>query len=210
MIRLLFCCILIASCHAKKQTPHSYLENYQYKEQVAIQAAYTDMCDVAFIGDSHIYKCHWDELLELSVCNRGIGSDIVEGMYRRIGAIVKGHPKYCFILGGTNDIEFDIPIEKIIYFYKGIVDTLKSHNITPVAMLVPAVGEHYPNYSRILSLSEKLNESIKKLGIKTISINVEQADLQQDQIHLSASGYLKWKKEILEILETAKHQLTRL
>jgi lysophospholipase L1-like esterase len=193
-----FCCYLSAC--KQDIVKHTYLDNQQYLEQVAIFDGYSDTCAIALIGDSHIYKCHWDELLNTKTCNRGVGSDIVEGMYRRISHVIKAKPKYCFILGGANDIEYNIPFDTICFYYKAIIDTLAAHRITPIIMHVMHVGQHYPNRDVINSRGDELNRKLDKLNAKTIAINVEQQDLQRDQIHLMASGYRKWKDQIIKVL----------
>jgi hypothetical protein len=185
----------------------SYLSNYQYTEQTNIFDAYKSPCDIAFIGDSHIYKCHWDELLGMPVCNRGIGSDIAEGVYRRIGDIIQARPKVCFIGAGSNDIEMKVPLDSTIMYFKSIVDTLKASGIKPVIMLVTPVSVSYPNKEFNKEILE-LNRRLSLLG-SCISINVQPVDIQPDGIHLKASGYEKWKGTILQFLPQTKTQTNK-
>jgi hypothetical protein len=176
----------------------SYLSNPQYPEQTNIFNAYKSPCDIAFIGDSHIYKCHWDELLGIPVCNRGIGSDITEGVYKRIGDIIQARPKVCFIHAGANDIDLKIPLDSTIMYFKLIVDTLKASGIKPVIMLITPASDNYPNKEFNKGMLE-LNRRLSLLG-SCISIDVRPVDIQPDGIHLTASGYEKWKAAIVEFL----------
>lgn len=178
--------------------PYSYLSNYQYTEQTSIFGAYETNCQIAFIGDSHVYKCHWSELLGMVVCNRGIGSDITEGVYKRIAEVKSGKPKICFIACGSNDIDLKIDPDTTIGYFRKIVGELIGAGIKPVIMEITPVAPGYPNKS----FNEKaaaLNQRLRLLG-ETISITVDPRDIQPDGIHLTAMGYHKWKVAVGEYL----------
>lgn len=179
---------------------YSYLSNAQYKEQTNIFRAYNSPCDLAFIGDSHIYKCHWSELLGVVACNRGIGSDNTEGVYNRINDILVARPKVCFVSAGSNDIDLNTHPDTTLIYFERIVRKLKEAGIRPVVMDITSVAPGYPN----AAFNEKAAELNKKLrGIaETISITVDPEDLQEDGIHLTASGYFKWKVAITGFLQT--------
>lgn len=177
---------------------NSFLSNYQYIEQTKIFDAYNSPCAVALIGDSHIFKAHWSELLGIIVCNRGIGSDITQGVYNRIGEVVKAKPKICFIQTGSNDIDLKIPPDSILYYYKKIIDTLVLSDIRPVIMEITPVGPEYPN-KQFNSMASVLNKHFRTMTT-TISITTDANDLQPDGIHLTATGYEKWKVEVLRVL----------
>lgn len=179
---------------------YSYLSNYQYVEQTSIFDAYGAPCSVAFIGDSHIYKCHWDELLGIPVCNRGIGSDITEGVYNRIGDIIDARPKICFIACGANDIDRHISADTTMYYFRKIIDTLRGAGIRPIIMEVTPVSDEYPNKFFNKS-AQLLNNGLSTLG-ETISIETKPAYLQSDGIHLTGEGYLRWKEKIKEKLNS--------
>jgi hypothetical protein len=173
----------------------SFASNPVYSEQVNITAAYNTPCDIAFLGDSHIYKCHWSELLGVSVCNRGIGSDVTEGMYRRLNTVIRPGLKVCFIMSGANDIEQQKSIDSVVYWYSKIVGELKAAGIRPIIMLETPVSKDYPGGKRFNKDMDVLNGWLKKMG-ETISIEVADGDLQKDGIHLTASGYVKWREAV--------------
>jgi hypothetical protein len=177
----------------------SFASNPVYSEQVNISAAYNTPCEVAFLGDSHIFKCHWSELLGFTVSNRGIGSDVTEGMYRRLSTVIRPELKTCFIMSGANDIEQKRSVDSIMYWYGLIIYELKKAGIRPVIMLETPVGKDYNGSERFNGEMTILNNRLKDLA-ETISISIEPADLQNDGIHLTASGYKKWKAEIAEYL----------
>lgn len=177
----------------------SYATNPQYDEQLNIVSAYKAPCDIAIIGDSHVFKCHWGELLGMPVCNRGIGSDITEGVFNRVGTVIRSEPKVCFILCGSNDIERNIPIGTSINYFQGIIAKLKKYNIRPVVMLSTPVADHYPGAAEWNRKMYALNKQLIPLA-ETISIKVDPVDMQEDGIHLNALGYSKWAKAIKTFL----------
>jgi hypothetical protein len=186
---------------------YDYATNPQYSEQVNISAAYSSPCQVALIGDSHVYKCHWGELLGFPVCNRGVGSDITKGAYSRVGTVIASRPKVCFILSGANDIEKGIRVENILQWYKKIIDTLTASGIRPVIMLSTPVSVDYPGSKDRNKRMAELNSQLKDLG-ECIGIEIAPGDLQKDGLHLTAAGYLKWREAILAFLLKQKLKQT--
>lgn len=177
---------------------YSYLSNSQYKEQTNIFRVYSSPCDIAFIGDSHIYKCHWSELLGVVACNRGIGSDNTEGVYNRINDILVARPKVCFISAGSNDIDLNTHPDTTLIYFERIVRKLKEAGIRPVVMELTSVAPGYPN-KEFNEKAAALNKRFREM-CETISITVEPTDLQEDGIHLTATGYFKWKVAIVKCL----------
>jgi hypothetical protein len=182
----------------KTSSKYSYLSNTQYAEQTKIFNAYTAPCNIALIGDSHIYKCHWSELLGTIACNRGIGSDNSEGVFKRIDEIIRAKPKICFISAGSNDIDLNTHPDTTVHYIHLIVSALNRSGIRPVVMELTSVAPGYPNKDFNKKASE-LNKRLRDMA-ETISITIEPADLQEDGIHLTASGYEKWKDAINQFL----------
>jgi hypothetical protein len=178
----------------------SFASNPVYSEQVNITAAYNTPCDIAFLGDSHIFKCHWSELLGVSVCNRGIGSDVTEGMYRRLNTVIRPGLKVCFIMSGANDIEQKKSIDSVVYWYGKIVGELKAAGIRPIIMLETPVSKDYPGGERFNKDMVELNKRLMDI-CEAISIQTGPEDIQKDGIHLTASGYVKWREAIREYLK---------
>jgi hypothetical protein len=178
----------------------SFASNPVYSEQVNITAAYNTPCDIAFLGDSHIFKCHWSELLGVSVCNRGIGSDVTEGMYRRLNTVIRPGLKVCFIMSGANDIEQKKSIDSVVYWYGKIVGELKAAGIRPIIMLETPVSKDYPGGKRFNKDMGELNKRLMDI-CEAISIQTGPEDIQKDGIHLTASGYVKWREAIREYLK---------
>src|ERR1700761_8753298 len=111
----------------------TYYRNPQYAEQIQIEPAYIRPVKIIMLGNSLMYKAHWDELLNRGdIGNRGIGSDITEGYLHRLNYVLDCHPRICFIEGGINDLELHYPVDTTIAHLEMILDSLHSARIIPV------------------------------------------------------------------------------
>ncbi|HTR30909.1 MAG TPA: GDSL-type esterase/lipase family protein [Puia sp.] len=194
-------------------TRPTYTNNPQYAEQLNIEPAYVRPVNVILLGTSHVYKAHWDELLNRSdIGNRGIGSDITAGYLHRLQYVLNSHPRICFIEGGGNDIALHIPIDTIVANMGKLLDTLRYAHIVPVLQAEFYVGADYPASDFINGRLQTLNQQMSRLAA---SRHVEYLDLnpivapdgvllpwycQPDNIHLNAHAYLRWKDEIEKVL----------
>ena len=83
-------------------------QSEHYQERVAQFAAMRDVdsTDIVMLGNALTeYAGDWNVLLSWRhVRNRGIAGDDAEGMYRRIGSVLKGRPKAIFLMTGGQDI----------------------------------------------------------------------------------------------------------
>jgi lysophospholipase L1-like esterase len=193
----------------------SYWQNPQYSEQLNIEPAYIRPTKIIMLGTSHVYKAHWDELLNRSdIGNRGIGSDITAGFLHRLRFVFASRPQICFIEGGGNDIAWHIPVDTIIPNLGKLVDTLRTAHICPVLHTIFHVAANYPASAYVNDQITMVNKRILQLAA---SRNIEYIDMnatfapehvllpqysQPDGIHLNARAYLRWKCEIEKVLKT--------
>ncbi len=166
------------------------------------------------LGNSHTFRMQWNELLEREdVANRGIGSDVLGGFLTRLSDVLELSPKVCFIEGGVNDIERDVPIDSSMKYLRSIVDTLRRQVIVPVVIKPIHVAACYPDASgfnhRISVFNKNIDSLLKGMPeVIVMDLNEElspngtllPAFSQKDGIHLTAPAYLIWKQRILKIL----------
>lgn len=193
---------------------HSYLDNPQYIEQVDIQSTYTMSANAVIFGDSHVYKCQWNELLNRpDIATRGIGSDITSGFMARISQVIAVHPKICFIEAGANDLWYGMPTDTIGLHLQKIIDTLRSCGIGSVIHLLPCMAKNAEDVDTYNNRLHDLNNVILKLskseGIECIDLYslfskdgyLNPQFAQADGVHLKGSAYLLWANEIRRILK---------
>jgi lysophospholipase L1-like esterase len=200
---------------AATQSAISYLDNPQYAEQVNIQSAYSKPARIVIMGNSHVYKAHWDELLNRNdVVARGIGSDITEGYLRRIGQVLSVRPRICFIEGGANDVFYHKDVSAVLKNIEQLVDTLRNAGVTPVLHLLPPFTRHpegAASYNgRIWQLNDGLRAMCVSKGIQYIDLFALLSEdgylpdrfAQADGIHLTAEAYKKWADRINALIHT--------
>jgi len=169
-----------------------------------------DSATVIMFGDSHTANGKWSVLLSrfdvLRVGYGGFTSDQLKGIL--IKKVLNHEAKICFIQCGGNDINSKcfsrIDIKKN---FVEIIDSLKSHNITPV---VQSLFYRYNNseYNMVVdSLNNLLYhlaaiKNVNYLDInKNISDNKElRKELTTDNIHLNKEGYRIWSDEVKKYL----------
>ncbi|MVT07980.1 GDSL-type esterase/lipase family protein [Chitinophaga tropicalis] len=194
---------------------YTYLLNPQYNEQTDLQSAYEIKGNIVMLGNSLVYRVHWNELLGRSdVINRGIGSDIMAGYLTRLQYVFNVNPKICFVEGGINDLAKDIAIDTIVYNMRRLTDTLECHNIKVVLNSTIHVAASYPNSEEVNNKVKELNKRMKLEfpnntiidlnGIIAPNEVLEAPYAQKDGIHLTSKAYLIWKDKILLTLHNAQ------
>lgn len=199
----------------KKAHKLSFQLNPSFIEQEDYCSIFNKKANVVMLGNSLTYRMNWDELLNRNdVVNRGVGSDITDGLAYRLKYVIPLKPKICFIEGGVNDLDKGIEKKTIISNLEKIVDELKQNSIIPVLMTVTFVAENYEDCSRFNNKIRLLNDEIIKLSdsrsIRLIDLNAQVSSndklrkefSEKDGIHLTSKAYIIWKNEIESVLKS--------
>lgn len=150
--------------------------------------------DIAMLGDSHIERGNWNQLLGCNVANFGKGKSTVEQMYHRLPGVINCRPKVCFIHGGINDIQQGIPVDTTLEYFTRIIEGLREAGIRPVIIEVIQTG--FPD----------INKQVDELNLKlrdrepTIPVSILPDDLS-DGLHMKGAGYSKWALAVMEFLQ---------
>ena len=145
---------------------------------------------------------------EVRFLNRGINGDLTEGMLHRFERdVTADKPNYVIILGGSNDLGWGLPPEKVFYNLKQIYATSTEHEIRPIACTVPSIL----GFDSLIPQRIKLNELIKRhcseqeiLCADTFqaTANPQTQRLLEvysnDGLHLSTAGYKKLAETIFQ------------
>lgn len=214
---VLFCLFAVLGSISTAQTTAKdtaqYLKNPNYAHEMDLYKIYkTKEADIVMLGNSITHGINWNELLGRNgVVERGIPSDIVEGYAARLDNVIKLKPKFCFVMGGINDIYNWTPIDKIFDTYVKIITELKKNNIKPIIQSTLYAGVKWKSYNdrnrEVTKLNKLLQEYAKKNFIEYIDLNkkmstknILNANITVDGIHLNAEGYKMWAIEIEKIL----------
>ena len=89
---------------ASSQEKYQYNEFY-YQRSTLFEALPVGSDDIVFFGNSITNGCEWHELFgDSRIKNRGISSDVIQGLYDRCEVMMKGQPRKVFVMCGVNDI----------------------------------------------------------------------------------------------------------
>ncbi|MFK7770882.1 MAG: GDSL-type esterase/lipase family protein [Saprospiraceae bacterium] len=170
---------------------------------------------IVMLGNSLTQSCEWSELLDNpKIVNRGISGDMTGGLLLRLGEITQHQPAKIFLMIGVNDLSV-YSLDNILKNYEAIVadillktptTKLYLQSLLPVNNQVRSSGK---SNSDIVFLNKKIENIASENGLVFLNLHSLFLDkdgkldssLTQDGIHLDASGYLIWKKELEKYID---------
>ncbi len=175
--------------------------------------------DIVFLGNSITDGGNFEELFKRSdVKNRGIRSDAIPGVIKRLDQVTKGHPRKIFLLIGINDVSHGLSVEALAKRYENLVDEIMKR--TPETELyiqsVMPINNSFGIYKGLKGKENtvlQFNERIKKIAedrdLKYIDLWQFLADSKgnlnrkftNDGLHLTGPGYRVWTNGIREYLD---------
>lgn len=190
-----------------------YLANPNYRLQTGLYDVYrTTHANIVMLGNSITHGVNWFELLGRNdMVERGIPSDIIEGLLGRMDYVYNLHPKICFVMGGINDIYSGIPINFIFKYYTKVIEGLKENGIIPVIQSTLYVSPKWHYASNKNPEVEKLNKMLMEYASQNkidfidlnalLSANKFLIDrFTYDGLHLRGEAYKIWGVEVEKIL----------
>ena len=137
--------------------------------------------------------------LVVEVINKGVCGDLTVDMLERFGKdVVEQQPAYVIILGGTNDVGWNLDSSIIVRNLKAMYDLAKSNRIEPVACAVPSILGFDDLIPARLHLNDLVQDEAERREIQFIDLfsATAEADTNRllerysgDGIHLNAEGY---------------------
>jgi len=158
--------------------------------------------DIVFVGDSITARFEWDEYFtDYTVANRGIDSDVTEGVYNRLDTIVSQTPEKIFLMIGINDIRQQIPPEATLSYYEKILDelmlSLPDCEIY-VQSVLPVHTSTGINNTDVQSLNTSIEDLANRKGLTYLDIYSAVVDEENnftytaDGVHPTGEGYSVW------------------
>ena len=190
---------------------YDYAKNASYvQRQTQFEMLPARDVDVVFAGDSITARFEWQEYFSsLTVVNRGIDSDVSEGLKNRLDSIIAEKPEKIFIMIGINDIRQKIPTEQTIRNYSEIIASLRqslpacSIYIESVLPVSHATGI---DNAQVRALNDQLRALAEKEGLTYLDIYSHMASSDddflytEDGVHPTGEGYQIWMDVLSDYL----------
>ena len=175
--------------------------------------------DIVFLGNSITDGGEFNELFDMpNIKNRGIRSDVITGVEKRIGQVTAGEPAKIFLLIGINDISHNLSVEEMARRYDRLVNKIKQQSPRTQLYLqsVMPINNSFGRYKNLAGKEETivlLNEKIKEIADRYNStyIDLHQALADEsghlnpaftnDGLHLMGRGYRVWTGVLLPYIK---------
>lgn len=188
---------------------YNYKNNAQYTQrQTLFEVVPQEPADIVFIGDSITARGEWQEFFpNKKVLNRGIDSDVTEGVLNRLDVVINASPKQIFLMIGINDIRQNINRDTSIEHYKNIINELKD-KLPDTELYIQSILPIGDNTGMSNKEVEAFNLELEKIASEN---NLTYIDLYSkfldhtgflpdcysiDGVHLTGTGYKIWIEEI--------------
>ena len=175
--------------------------------------------DIVFLGNSITDGGEFAELFGMpNIKNRGIRSDVITGVEKRVTQVTAGRPAKIFLLIGINDVSHGLTVSQLAERYARLVRKIREQ--TPDTRLylqsVMPINNDYGRYRNLRGREKTipaLNEQIRK---KAADNNAEYVDLwpaladksgklnrlyTNDGLHLNGAGYRAWTNTIAPLVK---------
>lgn len=166
--------------------------------------------DIVFLGNSITDGGEWQELFQMgNVKNRGISSDVIDGVRDRLSQVTDGHPQKIFLLIGINDVSHHLGVTKIAEKYERLVKEIRRQ--TPGTQLylqsVMPINNDFARYKNlrgeeqtVVDLNKRILRIAEENGAVYIDLWPALADsagklkrgYTNDGLHLTGDGYKAW------------------
>lgn len=209
--------LVILFCHGYAQ--QDKYSTFYYQRATLFEELPVASSDIIFLGNSITNGAEWSELFRnRHVKNRGISGDVTEGVYDRLGAVVKGKPKKIFLLIGINDVARGTPADTIVYRIGKIVSRIRAESprtkiylqsLLPVNDGFGKFGGHTLRGGVVIEVNRQLSVLAEREKITYIDLysHFKNRDNEKmnpvytnDGLHLLGKGYLLWKKIVEEYI----------
>lgn len=170
------------------------------------------MKHILFIGDSLVEFFDWQGRFPgHTIANLGIAGETVEGLYSRIGKIIRQYPSpdLVLIMTGINNVAMEDL--GFIDSYRGILKALSSaYPRTRIVFhtLLPTLLPWIPR-ERIQEVNRSLHKIAQEMHIELLHLYTIFIDLQgnpirdyllPDGVHLSENGYSRWAEVLARLI----------
>jgi len=151
------------------------------------------------VAQQHLNRHKPQSDIKVIVVNKGICGELTAGMVERFSRDVVGErPNRVIILGGTNDIGWNLNPSMIAHNLETMYDAALSSGIMPVACAIPSILGFDEFIPPRLSLNSMIHTQAERRSIVYVDLFAATADpfnnrlseqYSADGLHLNGKGY---------------------
>lgn len=154
--------------------------------------------------------------LDIEVFNEGISGDTTAGILSRfIPAILSHRPTHAFIMGGTNDLSFDLPTNLIVSNLKAMLRQARFYGVEcilgiPTPYFRTSENDADDVFISSMDFAQRLKDFQKDLrdfaehdntAFVDFSTGMDTTQFLADGIHPNAAGNLEMSRRLREVIE---------
>lgn len=169
-----------------------------------------DSDDIVFLGNSITDGGEFAEIFGNSaVKNRGIQSDVISGVAKRLHQVVEGHPAKIFLLIGINDVSHALTADKIAADYADLVRRIREESPETKLYIesVMPINNDFGRYKNLRGREKvipELNARLEKIAAEYGAVYIDlwpalagkdgklMRRMTNDGLHLTGQGYKAW------------------
>lgn len=204
--------LLLAMC-ALAVAPFMRADSY-YDRKVSLfelLPVYSD--DIIFLGNSITDGGEFAELFGMpNIKNRGISSDVMSGVTKRLDQVMRGKPAKLFLLIGINDVGHKLTVSQLSSRYSALVKRIRvlSPDTKVYLQSIMPVNNDFKRYKTLYGKEQIIRDFNREIshiaseeGCTYIDLTEELADpdtgklrkeFTNDGLHLTGAGYKAWIK----------------
>lgn len=198
-------------CGVASLTFESKADSYYDRKVSLFELLPVNSDDIVFLGNSITDGGEFQELLGMSnVKNRGISSDVITGVEKRIAQVMLGKPKKLFLLIGINDVSHNLTVSQLAARYERLVKNIRMLSPSTEVYLqsVMPINNDFKRYKSLIGKEKVitgLNKEIERIAKENdctyIDLTPALADpasgklkraYTNDGLHLTGAGYKAW------------------
>lgn len=175
--------------------------------------------DIIFLGNSITDGGEFTELFDLpNIKNRGIRSDVITGVEKRVSQVTSGHPKKIFLLIGINDISHGHSTDELARRYERLVKRIRNESPQTKLYLqsVMPVNNTLKRYKNLIGKEKTIKDFNRRIETIAHDNGAEYVDLwpaladkygrlplayTNDGLHLNGRGYRVWTDAIRDLVK---------
>lgn len=175
--------------------------------------------DIVFLGNSITDGGEFAELFDMpNIKNRGIRSDVITGVEKRLTQVTSGRPAKIFLLIGINDVSHGLTVDQLAARYERLVRKIREQ--TPDTKLyiqsVMPINNDFNRYKNLKGRKKVIPALNRRLQTIAAQNGAEYVDLTKalesapdklnpkytnDGLHLNGPGYRAWARAILHLVK---------